>query len=201
MTINRSSRLHLGLLSSVGRKKVLSSIVVNHNDITMQNSINQNFAPRSVSNDSQLFLLVIIIGGGIYGATLGLWRSSLQAILVAVKFPFLICLTMVGTGLINGMLAQVMGADISFRRCFQVTVRSYALLVIILESFVPLSLFILFNLPPMGSNTVPFAHSIFLSAHVILISFAGVLANLYLFGSLTTVCTTRGKALQIFFHG
>ncbi len=154
------------------------------------------------TNDSRtektkkLFLL-IVIGGGLYGATLGLWRSPLQALFVAVKFPLLIGLTTLGTGLINTMLAQLMGADISFRRSFLIVARSYALLVIILDSLVPLSLFLLFNLPSMSSEAAVSAHSILLLTNVLLITLAGILANIQLFASLAAVCKTRILALQI----
>ncbi len=167
--------------------------------MTMQNILNQYFEGESAKDETTVFLLLIIFGGGLYGATLGLWRSPLQALFVAIKFPLLIILTTLGTGLINGMLAQLLGAELSFRGCFKVVVRSYALMIIILDSFVPLSLFLLYNLPPMGSDSASMGHSVFLVAHVALISFAGVLAFIHLFGSLSIVCDTPAKALRILF--
>ncbi len=151
----------------------------------------------SRSEETKTLLLLIVAGGGLYGATLGLWRSPMQALFVAIKFPLLIGLTTLGTGLINTMLAQLMGADISFRRSFLIVARSYALLVVILDSLVPLSLFLLFNLPSMDSEAASSAHSIFLLANVLLISLAGIMANIQLFASLAAVCTTRLMAMQI----
>ena len=39
------------------------------------------------------FSLIILIGAGLYGATLGLWRGPLQAFYTAIKFPLVIFLT------------------------------------------------------------------------------------------------------------
>ena len=61
------------------------------------------------------FSLIILIGAGLYGATLGLWRGTLQAFYTAIKFPLVILLTCVGNGAINGMLAQILGSGLSFR--------------------------------------------------------------------------------------
>lgn len=172
----------------------------NIDNMTIQNRIQRLCNPESGEEiNITLFLAIILFGGGLYGATVGLWRSPLQAFYVAVKFPLLIFLTTLGTGLINPMLAQLMGAGITFRKSFFVVVRSYALLTIILVSFVPLILFLLYNLPPMGSTQARSAHSILLLANVALISFGGIIANINLFKSLYKVCETPGQALRILF--
>jgi len=36
------------------------------------------------------FSLIILIGAGLYGATLGLWRGPMQAFYTAIKFPLVI---------------------------------------------------------------------------------------------------------------
>src|SRR5215470_1978003 len=60
------------------------------------------------------FSLIILVGAGLYGATLGLWRGPLQAFYTAIKFPLVIFLTCIGNGAINGMLAQILGSGLSF---------------------------------------------------------------------------------------
>ena len=50
------------------------------------------------------FSLIILIGAGVYGATLGLWRGPLQAFYTAIKFPLVIFLTCLGNGAINAPL-------------------------------------------------------------------------------------------------
>jgi hypothetical protein len=59
---------------------------------------------------------VIVVGCGLYGASVGLWRSPLQAAYVAVKIPLVILLTAAGNAALNGMLAQLLGTGLSFRQ-------------------------------------------------------------------------------------
>jgi hypothetical protein len=40
------------------------------------------------------WLVAVVVGGGIYGASIGLWRAPEQAVWVAVKMPLLILLTL-----------------------------------------------------------------------------------------------------------
>ena len=128
-----------------------------------------------------LCLLLIIGGGAIYGASLGIWRASLQACFVAVKFPLLLLLTALGTALINGMLAQLLHAPIQFRQSLLAVLMSFALLAVMLASFTPLIGFLLWHLPPMASKGQQDAHRIFLLANVAIIAFSGTVANLQLY--------------------
>ncbi|NOQ36871.1 MAG: hypothetical protein GQ569_13415 [Methylococcaceae bacterium] len=142
-------------------------------------------------------LLLLILCSSFYGASLGLWRDPLQSFYVAVKFPLLILLTCSCNAVINGMLAQLLGAPISFRQSFLSVIISFTLLAVILASLTPLILFLLYNLPAMASASAKEAHGIFLLTNVVVISFAGVIANLRLFALLEYLCADRIKAMQI----
>jgi hypothetical protein len=76
-----------------------------------------------------------LIGAGLYGATLGLWRGPLQALYTAIKFPLVIFLTCLGNGAINGMLAQILGSGLSFRQTAVAILMSFAIAAIILAGF------------------------------------------------------------------
>ncbi len=119
---------------------------------------------------------VIIVGGGAYGVTLGLWRSPVQAVYTAVKFPLLVFLTCGANAALNGMLAQVLGLELSFRQTTQTILMSFALAALILCAFSPVTIFLLWNTPALAEKQRA-AHSLLLSTHVALIAFAGVLAN------------------------
>ncbi|MDM8562049.1 hypothetical protein QUF54_01705 [Candidatus Marithioploca araucensis] len=95
----------------------------------------------------QSCLIWLILGSSLYGASIGLWRAPLQSFYVAIKFPLLIILTTLGNAIINGMLAQLLGAKISFRQSFLAIIMSFTLIAIILGAFTPLALFLLYNLP------------------------------------------------------
>lgn len=126
------------------------------------------------------YVLVIALGSGVYGATIGLWRGPLMAAYVAIKFPLLIFLTtLCNTGL-NGMLALVMGAGIGFRQTLLLQLMSYTVAALILASMAPITLFILFNTPPLASGN-PFGHSLFLLLNVAIIAVAGIVSNSLLY--------------------
>jgi len=147
----------------------------------------------------QSCLVWLVVGSSLYGASIGLWRAPLQSFYVALKFPLLIILTTLGNAIINGMLAQLLGAKISFRQSFLAVIMSFALIAIILGSFTPLAFFLLYNLPPMGTELARQAHALVLILHVILIAFAGIIGNLHLLTLLAYICDNYIKAKQILF--
>lgn len=145
-----------------------------------------------------LISLWLLIGGGaMYGASIGIWRDPMQALFVAIKFPLLLGLTALGNALINGMLAQLLGASISFRQSLLAVLMSYALLAIILGAFAPLSWFLVWHLPAMGSISQALGYDLYLITNVVLIIFAGVIANSQLYRLLVYICKDNLKAKQI----
>lgn len=144
-------------------------------------------------------LIWLVLGSSLYGASIGLWRAPLQGLYVAIKFPLLVILTTLGNAVINGMLAQLLGAKISFRQSFLAILMSFSLIAIILGSLTPLTLFLLHNLPPIGSELQKQAHALILLTNVALIAFAGVIGNLHLFSLLKHICNDVPKAKQILF--
>jgi hypothetical protein len=130
------------------------------------------------------FSLIILIGAGLYGATLGLWRAPLQALYTAIKFPLVIFLACLGNGAINGMLAQILGSGLSFTQTGLAILMSFAIAATILAGLAPITLFVWFNAPPLESRNAILGHSVMLVTHVFAIAFAGVIANRRLLGLL-----------------
>ncbi|EDY83377.1 hypothetical protein VDG1235_3003 [Verrucomicrobiia bacterium DG1235] len=122
-------------------------------------------------------LLAIWIGCGAYGATIGLWRSGEQAVFTAVKFPLVVLLTCGGNVLLNGILAQVCSSGLSFRQSTLAILMSFGVAAMVLLSLSPLTLFLLLNTPPLGSEAAETGHSLTLLAHVGVIAFAGWAGN------------------------
>jgi len=153
---------------------------------------------KSDSGKLSVCLLLFIGGGALYGVSLGIWRSPLQALFVAIKFPLLLLLTASGTALINGMLAQLLNAPMSFRQSLLAVLMSFALLAVLLAAFTPLIFFLLWQLPAMASSNQADAHRIFLLANVVIIAFSGTLANLQLYHLLRQISdATAGKILSV----
>jgi hypothetical protein len=95
----------------------------------------------------------IIFGSGIYGATVGIWREPLQALYTAIKLPLVILLTTIGNGLLNGMLAPLLGLQVSIRQAFVLVLISFALASLILAGFSPVALFLVWNTPQLDAMT------------------------------------------------
>ena len=76
----------------------------------------------------------ILMGSGLYGFTIGIWRAPLQGIYVAIKFPMIILCIAFANALINGMLGQLMGLSLSFRESTRAILTSFALFSIIVGS-------------------------------------------------------------------
>jgi len=152
-------------------------------------------------HDESRYLLIslgLLIGGGaMYGASIGIWRDPLQAVYVAIKFPLLLGLTALGNALINGMLAQLLGAAISFRQSLLAVLMSDALLAVILGAFAPLNGFLVWHLPEIGSISQQLGYDVYLLINVVLIIFAGLIANSQLYRLLVYICQDTLKAKQI----
>ncbi len=142
-------------------------------------------------------LLVVLIGSGLYGFTVGLWRAPLQSFHTALKFPLLIFLTCAGNALLNGMLAQQLGSGLSFRQTSLAILMSFALTSLILGALSPVSLFVLSNTPPLGSGATLLGHSVTLLTHVFFIALAGFIANQRLYRLLEKVSASRIIARRV----
>jgi len=144
-------------------------------------------------------LLFIIVGAGIYGFTLGIWRAPLQSVFTALKFPLLILLTCSGNAVINGMLAQLLGSGLSFKQTSLAILMSFAIAAIILAGFAPITLFVWYNAPPLASQNAILGHSIMLLMHVFVIAFAGIMANRRLLHLLENMSGHVATARAVFF--
>lgn len=148
---------------------------------------------------SAFCVVTAFLGAGLYGATVGLWRAPLQSLYTAIKFPLLILLTAAGNALLNGLLAQLLGSNLSFRQTSQAILMSFALTGLILGGLTPVSLFVLYNTPPLASRATLFGHSLTLLTHVVFIAGAGVIANRRLFGLLSNLCRSRAIVSRVLF--
>src|SRR5512142_2438875 len=122
---------------------------------------------------------VIAVGAGCYGAAMGYWRAPLQGLFVALKLPLIILLTALGNGLLNAMLAPLLGVNIRPRQTFAAILMSFAIAAAILGAFSPLTAFLVWNSPPMQPNPrwSSGPYSFLQLTHVAVIAFAGIAAN------------------------
>jgi NhaP-type Na+/H+ or K+/H+ antiporter len=64
-----------------------------------------------------------------------------------------ILLTALGNGLLNGMLAPLLGMDLKFRQSLVLVLVSFALTAIVLAALSPVALFLIWNTPPLSADT------------------------------------------------
>jgi hypothetical protein len=122
--------------------------------------------------------LSVLVGAGLFGAAMGCWRSPLQALYTGVKFPLVLFLISIGNGLLNAMLAPLLGLNIGWRQSFMAVLMSFAIASLILGGFSPLLFFLVWNAPPMHESFA--AYNLLLVSVVAIIAFAGVASNVRL---------------------
>jgi len=154
---------------------------------------------RSEPARTALHFAVIVIGSGLYGAAMGAWRAPLQAAFVAIKFPIAILLTTFGTGMINGMLAPLLGLNLSFRQTTRAVLMSYVIASAILGAFSPIIAFLVWSSPPLNdaSANATTTHAFIKLANVAAIAFAGVAANLRLYQLLRRLSGKTNTARRV----
>ena len=95
----------------------------------------------------------IVIGAGAYGAVMGGWRDPLQALYTGIKLPLAILLTTLGNGLLNGMLAPLLGLNTTFRQSLTIVLMTFAVASVVLGALSPVAWFVVWNTPPLAATT------------------------------------------------
>lgn len=148
--------------------------------------------------------IIVIVGAGSFGAALGCWRAPEQALFAAIKLPLIMLLTAAGNGLLNTMLAPLLGLQIPFRQSFLAILTSFALAAAILGAMSPLAAFVIWNAPPLqlsagnwsdANNSV--THAGVLLLLVMTIAFAGIAANLRLWQLLRHLAGQNAAAWRV----
>ncbi len=152
---------------------------------------------RWVARRFILHIAVILLGAGLYGATMGWWRGPEQALFVAIKFPLIILLVTAGNALLNGLLAPLLGLNIRFYQSFSAIVMSFTVTAAILGAFTPVIAFLVWNAPGMASKMSGSTYSVILLAHVLTIALAGMTGNLRLFQLLLSLSAERKSAVSV----
>jgi hypothetical protein len=150
--------------------------------------------PRYFVGKSMLAVAIIFVGCGLYGAAIGSWRDPWMGLYVGIKFPLLICLTLLANGLINGMLAAVVGSGLSFLQSIQCQIMSFMIFALILGSLSPIAFGFAWN-SPEGQK----AHDQQVLVHTLVIAWAGIIANYKLFRMLHAKTGSRSIAYRTLF--
>lgn len=155
------------------------------------------WSSRWVAGRFILHLAVIILGAGIYGATMGWWRGPQQALFVAIKFPLIILMVTVGNALLNGLLAPLLGLNIRFYQSFSAILMSFTVTSAVLGAFSPVIAFVVWNAPGMTSTISGSTYSVILLAHVAAIALAGTTGNVRLLQLLSSLSPHPAAAFRV----
>jgi hypothetical protein len=143
----------------------------------------------------------IILGAGSYGAVMGSWRCGLQAVYTAIKLPLVILLTMAGNGLLNGMLAPLLGLNVTFRQSLAAVLVSFAITATVLGALSPVAWFIVWNTPPLTAGTTLLSPEYgFLQLMLaVFVALGGVVGNVRLFPLLRHWAPNAATAYKVLF--
>ena len=123
------------------------------------------------------YVAAIVAGCGMYGLALGLWRSPLLGVYAGLKMPLLIFFTLLVNGLINGMLAQVLGSGLSFRQTLGACLMCFAIFGLIVGSLSPLVIAMVLDAPPPEDSGHELFYQCLILTHTVVIAAAGIVSN------------------------
>jgi hypothetical protein len=148
-----------------------------------------------------LCVTAICIGAGLYGAAMGCWRDPWQALYTGIKLPLVILLTALGNGLLNGMLAPLLGLNLGFRQSLVLVLMSFAIVSIILGALSPVALFVVWNTPPLTAGTRLWSpeYGVLQLTLAGFIAVAGILGNLRLLPLLRQFTNQAAVARRVLF--
>src|SRR6185503_19260836 len=108
----------------------------------------------------------------------------------------IVLLTAIGNGLLNGMLAPLLGTNISFRQSLLAVLMSFTIAATVLGACAPLIYFVIWNAPALVAKTASAGrtHSMILLTVVGAIAIAGIVANARLLQLLRQLSGSRSSA-------
>ncbi len=146
-------------------------------------------------------IVAIVAGAGSYGVAMGCWRNSWQALYTGIKLPLVMLLTTAGNGLLNGMLAPLLGLNVTFRQSFAAVLVSFAITSIVLGALSPVALFIVWNTPPLTKGTTLLSpeYGFLQLTLAVFVALGGVIGNIRLLPLLQRWAGNAGTARNVLF--
>lgn len=139
-------------------------------------------------------LIILVLGVGCYGATIGIWQGPTLACYVAIKLPWVILLTLLTNAMLNGILASLLGVRLSFVQTTLALLSAFAVFGLIVASLSPITLGMAIDSPAPHSPEGKVTHRRLLVAHTVLIAFAGIISTVRLYRVLLHFAESPGAA-------
>jgi hypothetical protein len=144
---------------------------------------------------------IVIVGAGLYGAVMGAWRDALQALYTGIKLPLVILLTTLGNTLLNGMLAPLLGLNLTFRQSLLMVLMTFTIAAVMLGALSPVAAFVVWNTPPLTAATrlASSEYGMLQLTLAAFIAYAGVTGNLCLMPLLRQLSGSAAVARKVLF--
>lgn len=152
---------------------------------------------ESVTHLVASLCLAVLVGSSLYGFVFGIWHSFLQGALSAVKMPVMIFAVSVSSALINYMLAQVLGAGLSFRQVFLCMLLSFSITAILLGAMSPVLLFFSAQCPGRYDKNAVDGYRILLLLNTAVVALCGMIGNVKLYQLLERLTGSGLLALKV----
>lgn len=117
-----------------------------------------------------------------------------MALYTAIKLPLIILITLTVNGMINGMLAQLLGSRLSFAQTAFAILTAFTVFSLIVLSLSPITFGMAFDLPAPDSGDAEVTHRRLLLIHTAIIALAGLTSTGRLFRLLTHFTETVAAA-------
>jgi hypothetical protein len=142
----------------------------------------QNWIAEWSAGRMLLYGGVIVAGTAAFGGAIGIWRDPMQGLYTAIKFPLIVLLTALGNALLNGMLAPLLGINITFRQSLLAIFMSFTIAAAVLGACSPIMYFVVWNTPALDglTATAGTTHSFMFVVLVAIMAIAGIAGNLRL---------------------
>jgi hypothetical protein len=138
-------------------------------------------AGRDLPKTIAASLAMIAGGASVFGAAFGCWRAQEQGLYSAVKMPLLILAVTAFSAVINALLAQVLGARLSFRQVFVCGLAGFAITSVLLGAVSPITLLFALQAPPAYGADAMTSYRVLLIMNTAAVGLCGLLGYIQLF--------------------
>ncbi len=141
----------------------------------------------------------VVVGAGLYGSVMGAWRDAWQALYTGIKLPLVILITTLSNALLNGMLAPLLGLNLTFRQSLLMVLMTFAIAAVMLGALSPVAAFVVWNTPPLTAATrlASPEYGLLQLTLVAFIAYAGVTGNLCLMPLLRQLSGSAAVARKV----
>ncbi|MFO0685817.1 MAG: hypothetical protein U0234_27410 [Sandaracinus sp.] len=142
-------------------------------------------------------LVAILLGGAAYGTAFGLWRGPEQALVSALKLPFVLLGVAALTAASSAVLAPLLGARLAAAQSIVAILVSLAVTAMLLGALAPVAIVLVLSLPPAETTGAAAIAQSLVLAHTLAIAIAGISGVLALLRLVVRLVARRALARRV----